>query len=88
MLKPNKKSKIITEHKIHNKDTGSSEVQIAIFSEQIKELAQHIKKHPKNNHSRRGLLKMVAKRKKLLDYLKEEDEKRYKSVVKKLGLKK
>lgn len=88
MLKPTKKSKIITKYKMHKKDTGSSEIQIALFTEEIKELTQHLKKHPKDNHSRRGLLKMVSKRKKLLDYLNEEDEKRYKSIVRKLGLKK
>jgi small subunit ribosomal protein S15 len=88
MLKPTKKSKIIEEYKIHEKDTGSAEVQIAIFTKQIEELAKHLKKHPKDNHSRRGLLKMVVKRKKLLDYLRKEDEKRYNKVVKKLGLKK
>jgi small subunit ribosomal protein S15 len=88
MLKPTKKSKLIEEYKIHEKDTGSSEVQIAIFTKQIKELTKHLKKHPKDNHSRRGLLKMVSKRKRLLDYLKKEDEKRYKKVIKKLGLKK
>jgi len=88
MLKPSKKSRIITKYKLHGKDTGSAEVQIALFTEEIKELTQHLKKHPKDNHSRRGLLKMVAKRKKLLDYLKEEDERRYRSIVRKLGLKK
>lgn len=88
MLKPKQKIKIITKHKAHAKDTGSSEVQIAIFTEQIAQLAKHLKKHPKDNHSRRGLLKMVAKRKKMLDYLKDENEKRYKKIIKKLGLKK
>lgn len=88
MLKPKKKSKIIEEYKTHEKDTGSSEIQIAIFTKQIEELAKHLKKHPKDNHSRRGLLKMVMKRKGLLDYLKKEDEKRYQKVIKKLGLKK
>ncbi|MFH1671380.1 MAG: 30S ribosomal protein S15, partial [Candidatus Portnoybacteria bacterium] len=63
------------------------EVQVAILTEEIAELAKHLKKHPKDNHSRRGLLGMVAKRKKLLDYLKKEDEKKYVKVVKKLGLK-
>ncbi len=87
MLKTTKKSKLIKEHKAHEKDTGSSEVQIAIFTEQIVELTKHLKKHPKDNHSRRGLLKMVSKRKRLLDYLKKEDEKRYKKIIKKLGLK-
>jgi len=88
MLKPTKKSKLIKEYKRHEKDTGSSEVQIAIFTKQIEELSKHLKKHPKDNHSRRGLLKMVTKRKRLLDYLKEEDEKKYNKVIKKLGLKK
>lgn len=88
MLTPTEKSKIISKYKIHNKDTGSCEVQIAIFTEEIKRLTLHLKKHPKDNHSRRGLLKMVSKRKKLLDYLAKEDEKRYKSIVKKIGLKK
>ena len=88
MLKSTKKSKLIKDYKTHDKDTGSSEVQIAIFTKQIEELAKHLKKHPKDNHSRRGLLKMVSKRKKLIDYLQKDDEKRYKSLVKKLGLKK
>ena len=88
MLKAKQKTKIISKHKAHEKDTGSSEVQVAIFTEQINQLAKHLKKHPKDNHSRRGLLKMVAKRKKMLDYLKDEDEKRYKKIVKKLELKK
>ena len=87
MLKLKQKTKIITKHKTHEKDTGSSEVQVAIFTEQINQLAKHLKKHPKDNHSRRGLLKMVSKRKKMLDYLKNEDEKRYKKIIKKLELK-
>ena len=88
MIKSIKKSKIIKQHKLHETDTGSSEVQIAIFTEQIEQLSKHLKKHPKDNHSRRGLLKMVVKRRRLLDYLQKEDEKRYKKVIKKLGLKK
>ena len=88
MLTPRKKQKIIEEHKLHEKDTGSSEIQIAILTEEIEQLTKHLKKHPKDNHSRRGLLKMVMRRKKLLDYLKDEDEKRYNSAIKKLGLKK
>lgn len=87
MLKTKKKTKIIAEHKLHEQDTGSSEVQIALLTEEISQLVKHLKKHPKDNHSRRGLLKMVAKRKSLLDYLKKEDEKRYNKTVKKLGLK-
>ncbi len=88
MLTSRKKSSIIKEHKIHEKDTGSSEVQIALLSKRIEELTGHLKKHPKDNHSRRGLLMMVAKRKRLLDYLKNNDEKRYKKILKDLGLKK
>ncbi len=88
MLTTRKKSNIIKKHKLHEKDTGSSEVQIAILTEQIEELAAHLKKHPKDNHSRRGLLRMVSKRKRLLDYLKTEDEKRYNKTIKELGLKK
>ncbi|KKR04081.1 MAG: 30S ribosomal protein S15 [Parcubacteria group bacterium GW2011_GWF2_39_13b] len=88
MLQTKEKDKIIKEYKVHEKDTGSPEVQIAIFTEKIKDLTSHLKKHKKDNHSRRGLLKMVSKRKKLLDYLKKEDEKRHGSLIKKLGLKK
>ncbi|MFH1611806.1 MAG: 30S ribosomal protein S15 [bacterium] len=87
MLKTKKKTKIITDYKLHEQDTGSSEVQIALFTEEINQLVKHLKKHPKDNHSRRGLLKMVSKRKTLLDYLKKEDNKRYNKVIKKLGLK-
>ena len=88
MLSSRKKSNIIKQYKLHQKDTGSTEVQVAILTEQIKELTNHLKKHPKDNHSRRGLLKMVSKRKSLLDYLKQEDEKRYNKLIKSLGLKK
>lgn len=88
MPKAKEKTKLITEYKTHEKDTGSPEVQIAIFSEKIKDLTAHLKKHKKDNHSRRGLLKIVSKRKKLLDYLKKEDEKRHAALIKKLGLKK
>ena len=88
MLKTTKKKKIISEFQIHEKDTGSADVQAAILTEQIEALAKHLKRHPKDNASRRGLLKMVSRRKKFLDYLAKDDEKRYKTVVKKLGLKK
>jgi small subunit ribosomal protein S15 len=88
MLKKPKKTKIIDEFKTHEKDTGSAEVQAAILTEQIKKLTDHLKKHNKDNHSRYGLLKMVAKRKKFLDYLSKENETRYKSLLKKLDLKK
>ena len=88
MLKRTDKEKLVKGYQTHDTDTGSSEIQIAIFTEQIKQLTDHLKMHPKDNHSRRGLLKMVAKRKRLLDFLKKEDEKRYHFIIKKLGLKK
>ena len=86
MLNPQEKSKVIEKVKIHDKDTGSAEAQVALFSEQIDQLAQHLKKHKKDNSSRLGLLKMVGKRKRLLDYLKREYPKRYTILVKKLEL--
>ncbi len=88
MLKTKVKSKIIEKHKIHQTDTGSVEVQVSILSEEIERLAKHLKKHSKDNHSRRGLLGMVSKRKRLLSYLSKKDEKRYNNLIKKLGLKK
>lgn len=88
MLKKKKKEKLISQARIHKTDTGSADVQIALLSEQIASLAKHLKKHPKDKHSRLGLLKMVQKRKSLLNYLKKESEQRYKKIVKKLGLKK
>lgn len=81
------KQKIIEKFRTHEKDTGSSEVQVAILTEEINQLTEHLKKHPKDNHSRRGLLGQVAQRRKFLDYLKETSTRRYNSVVKKLGLK-
>lgn len=88
MLTKTKKSKIIKEMQVHQKDTGSPEVQIAILSKRIDELASHLKKNPKDNHSRRGLLQMVADRKALMKYLEKKNQKRYSSLIKKLGLKK
>ena len=88
MLGKIKKKKIIEEHKMHETDTGSADVQIGILTEEIAKLATHLKKHPKDNHSRRGLLSMVSKRKKLLEWLKSDNETRYKKVIKTLGLKK
>lgn len=88
MLTSNKKTKLIEKFQDHKKDTGSSQVQVALLTERIKELTQHLRKHPKDNHSRRGLLKIVAKRKKLLDYLKYHTDDGYKKVSKKLGLEK
>ena len=88
MLEKDEKTKIITKYKLHDLDTGSPEVQIALLTEEIKELLLHLKRHPKDFHSKRGLLKMVSKRRKLLSYLKEESTRRYNSIVKKIGLKK
>ena len=88
MLATKQKTKIIESYKLHKGDTGSAEVQIALLSEEIKRLVKHLKTHAKDNHSRRGLLKMVSKRKNLLDYLKRESSRRYNSIVKKVGLKK
>lgn len=87
MLTPEKKTKIIKEVKLHETDTGSDEVQIALLSEEVKQLLSHLKKHPKDFHSKRGLLKMVSKRRGLLKHLKKEDEKRYNKIVREIGLK-
>jgi len=88
MIKKDKKTELIKEHQIHEKDTGSSDVQIGLLSQEIDALVAHLKDHPKDLHSKRGLIRMVVKRKKLLNYLKAEDEKRYQQVSKKIGLKK
>jgi len=88
MISVKEKGKIIKDIRTHDTDTGSPEVQVALFSEEIARLTEHLKKHAKDNHSRRGLLKMVSKRKRLLDYLGQTDKKRYSAVVKKLGLRK
>ncbi len=88
MLKKEEKTNIIQKYKIHDTDTGSSEVQIALLSEEIQKLLSHLKKNPKDIHSKRGLLKMVSKRRKLLKFLKKEDEKKYDKIVKAVGLKK
>lgn len=87
MLAAKSKQKIIEKYKLHEGDTGSSEVQIAILTEEIKRLTLHLKKHPKDVHSRKGLLKMVSQRRALLNYLSREDEKRYSNIIKKIGLK-
>lgn len=88
MLTKRVKAKIATDTGRHEKDTGSAEVQVAITSRQIEELSSHLKKNPKDNHSRRGLLKMVSKRRKLLSYLKKKEPKTYEKLIKKLDLKK
>lgn len=86
-IKPKEKSKIIEKYRAHDKDTGSSEIQVAVLTAEITRLTDHLKKNPKDNHSRRGLLGMVARRKKFLDYLKETKVRKYNSLIKKLGLK-
>lgn len=86
MLTPQQKAKVLEKTRIHEKDTGSAEAQIALFSEEIEKLSKHLKKHKKDNSSRLGLLKMVAKRKRLLDYLKRKNPKRHAAILKKLEL--
>ena len=87
MLDKNKKIRIIKKYQTHEGDTGSTEVQIAILSEEIKELAEHLKAHHKDHSSRRGLLRKVGERRKLLRYLKKENNKSYEELVKSLKLK-
>ena len=87
MLTSRKKKGIIKEHGIHETDTGSASVQVALLTKKIEELTSHLKKHRKDNISRRGLLRLVGQRKKLLDYLVKNQPKVYNTVIKKLGLK-
>ncbi len=82
------KKTIITQYATKQGDTGSPEVQIALLSQKIVNLASHLEHNPKDNHSRRGFLKVVAKRRRILNYLQKKDEKRYSELIKKLGLKK
>ncbi len=88
MLARERKSDVIGRYKIHPSDTGSPEVQIALLSERIAELTRHFDLHKKDHASRRGLLMMVSKRRRLLDYLKSYDSDRYKDVISKLGIRK
>lgn len=83
-----RKQEVIDTHKRDEKDTGSPEVQIALLTERITELTEHLKVHTHDNHSRRGLLKMVGKRRNLLNYLAKKDVQRYRDIVEKLGLRK
>lgn len=87
MLTKKEKDDIIKKFRTHKDDTGSPEVQVAILTEEIKRLSEHLKMHRKDNHSRRGLLKMVGQRRRLLRFLKHEDEKRYEKIIDKLKLK-
>ncbi len=82
------KEKIISDYRVHDKDTGSPEVQIALLSERIGYLTEHFKIHAKDHHSRRGLLKLVGQRRKLLDYLKAVNKERYDKVISRLGIRK
>ncbi|HWI40748.1 MAG TPA: 30S ribosomal protein S15 [Verrucomicrobiae bacterium] len=86
MLVADKKKEIIDSFRLHDGDTGSPEVQIAILTERITYLTDHFKAHKKDHHSRRGLLKIVGQRRRLLDYLKKKDVNRYKTVIERLGI--
>jgi small subunit ribosomal protein S15 len=88
VLAREQKASIIRQYGVHKSDTGSPEVQIALLSQRIGELTDHFKAHKKDHASRRGLLMMVSKRRRLLDYLKKYDSERYKTVIQKLGIRK
>lgn len=87
-LTKDKKTELIGSYRTHDSDTGSPEVQVAILSERIAYLTEHFKSHAKDHHSRRGLLKLVGQRRRLLDYLKSKDSDRYAELIKKLGIRK
>ncbi len=82
------KSEIIKEHRVHDTDTGSPEVQVALLTHRINELTEHFKVHKKDHHSRRGLLKLVGRRRRLLEYMKRQDVDRYRQTIERLGLRK
>ena len=88
MLEVTKKKEIIETYKVHEKDTGSAFVQIALLTERINQLSKHFELHKKDHHSRQGLLKMVSTRRRLLSYLKKNDTKKYEEILSKLGLRK
>ena len=88
MMQKTEKTEIILNNQTHEGDTGSPEVQIALLTARISELTEHLKNHPKDHHSRRGLLMMVGHRRSLLNYLKEMDIERYRAIVNSLGLRK
>lgn len=87
-LTAEKKRSLIEQYKTHENDTGSPEVQVAILTQRINDLTEHLKVHKKDHHSRRGLLKMVGQRRALLNYLKDRDFERYRTLIDKLGLRK
>ncbi len=86
MLVSDKKKEIMTNYRSHENDTGSPEVQIALLSARILYLTEHFKTHKKDHHSRRGLLKIVGQRRRILDYLKKKDVERYRAIIQKLGI--
>jgi small subunit ribosomal protein S15 len=86
MIQKEKKQGVIAAYKTHESDTGSPEVQVAVLTERIRELTEHLKIHTKDFHSRRGLLKMVGRRRKLLHYLRDKDFNRYRDLIGRLGL--
>jgi small subunit ribosomal protein S15 len=86
MITPERKKEVIAEYATKKDDTGSPEVQIAVLSERISNLTEHFKIHAKDNHSRRGMIRMVSERRSLLDYVKRSDQKRYESIIARLGL--
>ena len=86
MITPERKKEVIAEYATEKNDTGSPEVQVAVLSERIANLTEHFKNHVKDNHSRRGMIKMVSQRRGLLDYLKAKDAKRYEALIARLGL--
>jgi small subunit ribosomal protein S15 len=86
MITPERKKEVIAEYATKKGDTGSPEVQIAVLSERISNLTEHFKTHSKDNHSRRGMIRMVSERRSLLDYVKRVDQKRYESIIARLGL--
>lgn len=88
MLRKDEKTAVIEANRTHDTDTGSPEVQIAILTKRINDLTEHLKVHKKDHHSRRGLLKMVGKRRNLLNYLKSKDIERYRTLIEKLGIRK
>ena len=88
MIRKEDKTAVIEANRTHATDTGSPEVQVAILTARIKELTEHLKVHKQDNHSRRGLLKMVGKRRKMLDYLAKKDIERYRAIIAKLGVRK
>ena len=83
-----KKGAIVSDYKLHEGDTGSSEVQVALLTERINQLAEHLKAHPHDEHTRRGLLKLIGQRRRLLAYISKSDVKRYRSLIARLGLRK